>query len=299
MPMAAPLPLAAPNTGYGGPPVGYPGPPAHVLQSGMQTMHPYAYEQQAPGYPSTGLDQAYSPMQPLLPGPYSAVPRPSASFVHALGTAQSHSPHVSSANTPIAPRDTPSAGFAVSSLSGGHINPARLAMLQASLDAAGYSSSLPNTSLTAEARPDAATEKHQVEEATRGAWSNVRRPSDADHRPVASGSSVTGSTLLNVKGTASQGGQTPLAQAGSSIAGSEIMPGRPEGDDAVPRPAALHDSANSAAINGTGSQTQQPATLNGANGSKQDDPTSSSAGAPENGSADSRQVGEGGAEQLS
>lgn len=141
MPMAAPLPLAAPNTGYGGPPVGYPGPPAHVLQPGMQAMHPYVYEQQAPGYPSTGLDQAYSPMQPLLPGPYSAVPRPSASFVHALGTAQSHSPHVSRANTPSAPRDTPSAGFAVSSLSGGHINPARLAMLQASLDAAGYSSS--------------------------------------------------------------------------------------------------------------------------------------------------------------
>lgn len=133
-----------------------------------------------------------------------------------------------------------------------------------------------------------------MEEATRGAWSNARRPSDADHRPVAPGSSVTGSTLLSVKGTASQGGQTPIAQVGASIAGSE--------DDAVPRPAALHDSADSAesaAIDGSGSQTQQPATLNGANGSKQDDPNPSSAGAPENGSADSRQVGEGGAEQLS
>ncbi|GAA5984995.1 hypothetical protein JCM10908_002482 [Rhodotorula pacifica] len=165
----------------------------------------------------TGLDQAYSPMQPLLAS-FPTPPRPPASFVDAQ-------PHY---NAPISiapsPQPPQTRGFVPSSLAGGHINPARLAMLQASLSAAGYSPGTPD--LGADTRPDAATEKLQVDEATRGAWASARKSSlpiggVGEISPAGSASN----TQISVKGTANQAGQgSPLLASQAPSVNTSIAP---------------------------------------------------------------------------
>ncbi|KWU42687.1 hypothetical protein RHOSPDRAFT_26783 [Rhodotorula sp. JG-1b] len=114
-----------------------------------------AVENQQQYIATTGSDQTYSPMQPLLA---SFPPRPPASLVETTPSLYAGLP------VPVAEYPTQAAGSA-----GSHINPARLAMLQASLSAAGFSSP-ESPEISTNPPPTAATEKMQVDEATRGAW---------------------------------------------------------------------------------------------------------------------------------
>ncbi|GAA6022239.1 hypothetical protein JCM8202_001989 [Rhodotorula sphaerocarpa] len=109
----------------------------------------------------------------------------------------------------------------------GNINPERLAILQASLEAAGYSPGAAGSSVS-DPRPDAATEKQQAEEAARLAWSSRRRTS-MNSGPTTNGDAVSrdprlsetrhADAILHIKGAAQSDGR-PSSPSKSSVAAS-------------------------------------------------------------------------------
>ena len=223
-----------------------PVPPSTSISGGS------AAENQQQYIAATGSDQTYSPMQPLLA---SFPPRPPASLVETTPSLYAGLP------IPVAEYLTQAAGSA-----GSHINPARLAMLQASLSAAGFSSP-ESPEISTNPRPDAATEKMQVDEATRGAWSSARRGSVSAGGP--GGSTPAGpSTAINVKGITSQAGQglampapevpttAPASQGASSTTGGEAGQSSMEAPQAGLEPPPVGPSPSTAQVENGGQQVE-------------------------------------------
>lgn len=212
-----------------------------------------AVENQQQYTATTGSEQTYSPMHPLLT---SFPPRPPASLVETTPSLYAGLP------VPVAEYPTQAAGSA-----GSHIRPARLAMLQASLSAAGFSSP-ESPEISTNSRPDDATENMQVDETTRGAWSSARRGSVSASVP--GGATPAGSsTAINVKGIVSQAGQglavnapgitsiAPASQGASSATGGEAgqsSMGAPQAGLLEPSP--VEHSPSTAQVENGGQQVE-------------------------------------------
>lgn len=112
----------------------------------------------------------------------------------------------------------------------GNISPERLAILQASLEAAGYSPGAAGPSVS-DPRPDAATEKQQAEEAARLAWTSRRRTS-MNGGPTANGDMPTrdprlnetrqADAILHIKGAAQSDSRPPSPSKSSVAASSQV-----------------------------------------------------------------------------
>ncbi|GAA5867612.1 hypothetical protein JCM3774_001528 [Rhodotorula dairenensis] len=165
--------------------------------------------QNSPYMAAAAEAQTYSPMQPFL----ASFPPPPAPYASASYMNPQPSPHVA---YPL----TQAGGSSSANLAGGHINPARLAMLQASLTAAGYTTT-GTVEASTDPRPAAATDRLQADEAARNAWAGARRCSGSAALGDTGPDQSSTSTGINVKGiTASQSGEGSPARASPAPAPS-------------------------------------------------------------------------------